>query len=214
MSEPKGLRAALSGKRRMRGFPRWIWWLIFGFPALFLVSGIGFVVEAVIFQSQAESARGEVIDVDASYDSDGGVSYTPLIRYRRRDGRSYEAETHISSSGYDYRIGERVDILYGSDHPGTVRIDSFFSLYGLGLIFAVIGGIFIAVLRLVRKRMFDRGDSVLEQSEAAAAEKWRREARPTTGPQPASRPETTDLSQYGHVHKPKPKSRPTVRRMR
>jgi hypothetical protein len=204
----------MSRRRRGRGLPRWAWWFVVGFPALFLVAGIGLLIEAAIFQSEAENARGRVIDVDANYDSDGGVSYRPLIRYRRADGRSFEAETHIASSGYDYRIGERVDILYSRDDPGTVRINSLFSLYGIGLIMAAIGGLFVCILMFVRKRMFRQGAGVSARIEEAGAGVWRTEADAQAEPGRDPEPRTTDPSKYGHAHKPKPEQPPTIRRMR
>jgi len=212
MSTRGYLELATKRPRRHRGggdMPRWVWRLVLAFPLIFLMVGVGLVVEAIIFVSQAESALGKVVHVQRSYDNDGGASYTPLILYETGEGLYFEAETHISSGNYDYDIGNRVEILYSYSDPETVRINSFFSLYGIGLIFAAMGGIFVLVLIAVRRKMFGprRTGSVLAQMEREAAEKWGRE---NAEPEPT----TTKLSQYGHVHKPKSKHKPTVRRMR
>jgi hypothetical protein len=219
MSERSDLRLArqqMRHDRRRRGMSRWVWWLVIAFPLLFLMAGAGMVFEAIVFVSQAESTQGRVIQVERSHDSEGGVSYTPLILYESGEGLYYEGETHISSGNYDYDIGDRVEILYSYADPETVRINSFFSLYGIGLIFAAMGGLFVLVLMAVRRKMFGQreGGSVLAQMEREAAEKWRRENATAGEATRKPGPVTTDTSRYGHVHKPKPKHEPTVRRMR
>lgn len=176
-------------------------------PLVSLVVGLGLLAEAVIFVQDAQRTRGQVIDIRANR-GDDGVSYTPIIRYRRNDGQTFEAETHISSSGYDFDIGERVGILYSRDAPGEVRIDSVFSLYGPGLILSAVGAGFLWIVGLFWRR----------PKEAPPPSRADRpgEAPGKAGPWGADTPEpaTTDQSMRGHVHKPKPKRAPTVRRMR
>jgi hypothetical protein len=195
--------------------PKWVWWIVTAFPAILLVVGLAMLAEAIIFTTKAERTRGEVVDVSRHYGGESGVSYMPTIRYRRDDGRTFEAATRIASSDYDYQIGERVDILYSYDDPQEVRIDSFFSLYGPGLIFAVIGALFIRVIMWVRGKV-GRG-AVLGRVADAIAERMQEAARkhgPGTEPDRQPEPGTTDPSKPGHVHKPKPKRAPVIRRMR
>ena len=191
--------------------PRWVGWLVTGLPAIFLVVGFGLLAEAILYTTGAGGTRGEVVHVSRHYGGEGGVSYTPTIRYRRDDGRTFEAETHMASSNYDYEIGDRVDILYSYDDPHEVRINSFFSLYGPGLICAVIGALIIRVIAWVRGKI-GRG-AVLERVAEAIAKRMQDAARKQGGGREPE-PRTTDLSKPGHVHKPKPKRTPAVRRMR
>ena len=216
MSESRDLRTRIPRTRRRRGggLPWWAWLLVFGIPGLFFVGGIWFVIDAAIFASDAESTRGEVIGIETSYDSEGSVSYTPMFRYRQANGQLYEAGTHIASSEYDYGIGERVEILYARDDPGAVRINSFFSLYGAGLMFAGVGGLFISVLMFVRRSMLRHDARVSGQMERASPGKGQAGAAAHGELWHDPEPVTTDPSKYGHVHKPKPKRAPTVRRMR
>ncbi|MHA1109017.1 MAG: DUF3592 domain-containing protein [Alphaproteobacteria bacterium] len=165
------------------------------------------LAEAITYTADAGRTLGEVVDVSRHYGSENGVTYTPTIRYRRGDGRIFEAETHISSSGYDYKIGARVGILYSHDDPTEVRIDSFFSLYGIGLVFAATGAFFIGIVTLVRRKA--GGGAVLERVADVLARHM-----PDAKPDEEFKSPSTDPSQAGHVHKPKPKREPVVRRMR
>ncbi|MBY8975585.1 DUF3592 domain-containing protein [Rhodobacteraceae bacterium NNCM2] len=119
--------------------------IAFGLMAL-LFAGIGGwqAYDVARFMEVAQPARGTVVSVDVEH-SDDGVSYTPTITYEDAAGAPQSGETHISSSGYDYPIGQQVDILYHPDWPGEVRINSFVSLYLLPMIFLFVG-LFLLVL--------------------------------------------------------------------
>ncbi len=204
--------AARGGTDRARAVvPKWIGWIAAVFPAILVLAGFGLLAEAINYTTEAGSTRGEVVHVSRHYGGEGGVSYTPTIRYRRDDGRIFEAETNMASSSYDYAIGERVDILYSYDDPTEVRIDAFFPLYGPGLILVIVGGLIFRVVRWVRRKV-GRG-AVLERVAEAIAERMQDAARKQGGGRELE-PQTTDPSKSGHVHKPKPKRAPTVRRMR
>jgi hypothetical protein len=219
MASREPLEQTSTQPRGGKVMPRWAWWIIFAIPTLFFLMGLGFLADAFIFVSDAQSTRGQVVEISRSYDDEGGVSYTPTIRYRRSDGRAFEAETHIASGNYDYDIGDRVDILYAFNDPEVVRIDSFFSLYGIGLIFTIIGGVFLHILTWVRRktagRIVQTGMSAGAAKSLAARKRKKlhmREEHDEPEPQPA--PTTTDPSKREHAHTPKPRQSPTVRRMR
>lgn len=182
----------------------WIRIILHALPLLSFGLGIWFLAEALKFHDTASQTQGKVVELIRDARGDG-ISYTPVFEYQAHDGRIYLGETHISSSSYNYRIGERVQILYSLDDPSEVRVNPTFSLYGPGLIFAVVGGVFLLVLGFVRRKA--------AQAKNGLAEIARREteARGTTK---RKQQPTTDPSQYGHVHEPKPKREPTVRRMR
>jgi hypothetical protein len=169
-----------------------------------LAVGAGLLADAYTFIQKAESTHGEVIGIRANR-SDDGTSYTPTIRYNRGDGQVFEAETHISSSGYNYKVGERVEILYSNDAPDTVRINSFFSLYGPGVIVSAVGAVFLLIVGQFWRRP-KRGVEP-EQADHSGD-------RPEDKGPWRDEPRTTDPSQPGHIHEPKPKQPTAVRRMR
>jgi hypothetical protein len=193
-----------SHKLKVRSAPGWIRWIFRLIPLVFLAVGAGLLGDAFTFIQKAESTRGEVISIRASR-SDDGTSYTPTILYSRDDGQVFEAETHISSSGYNYKVGERVKILYSNDTPDEVRINSFFSLYGPGLILSVVGAGFLLVVGQFWRK--SKKGAELEQADHSGE-------RPEDNGPWRDEPQTTDPSQPGHAHQPKPKQPSAVRRMR
>ena len=134
---------------------KWIGPIFTGFGTLFTIVGLYLTFDAFRFAENARTTMGEVIHVEMkiSTDSEGRRTrtYEPTMRYVAANGQSYTAKTHISSSGYDFQIGERMEILYDPADLTEVRLNSFWSLWMLpiafmlgGLLFAVIG-IFIWV---------------------------------------------------------------------
>jgi Protein of unknown function (DUF3592) len=214
MDPRERLGQAFAHSRGRKTMPRWVWWMIVAFPTLFILIGLGFLADSIVFVSDAQGTQGQVVDVRRSYSDDGGVSYTPTIRYRRSDGRIFEAETNMASSSYNYDIGERVEILYAFEEPEEVRIDTFFSLYGIGLIFIAMGGLFVTILSFARKRLLRRSGSVLRRLEQAAAEKWTQEADNATQTAPEAEPATSRPPDEYHPRKSGPNRTPTIRRMR
>jgi len=112
-------------------------------PLGFALLGVWLLVDAVRFIGVAVPSEGKVISVEADSSGDG-VTYTPTIRYTGQDGVTRDAPTHVSSSGYDYRLGTRVDILYDPSEPDEVRIDSVVSLWALPLGFTILGSLLFA----------------------------------------------------------------------
>lgn len=168
--------------------------ILLGFFAL----GAWLLIDAVNFVQTAHRGEARVIELVADSSGDG-LSHRAVVEYAGADGRLYQGITHIASSGYNFRKGERVRILFHPGDPGEVRIDSIFSLYGIGLIFAGASLLMLLILWAVgrsrRRRIVRAG------AHTAAARK-------------TSAPRESDLSKYGHMHEPKPPHEPTVRRMR
>lgn len=135
--------------------------------ALFGLAGLGLalyggwmLIDAIRFAAVAQPTTGTVVSVETvntQATGNEGVSFIPTIRFETGDGAVHEAETHISSTGYDFRTGERVEVLYDPSRPDEVRIDGVFSLWALpGAFFAVglalLGGALASELGLFRRR--------------------------------------------------------------
>ena len=110
------------------------------------------------FLAQSETAQGQVIDLvlRSSHDSNSGTSsgvYYPVVRFATPEGEYIEFQSGIGSQPPAYRIGDRVTVRYRPDDPYRARIDSFFQLWflsvlfgGLGFVFGGIGFILILVV--------------------------------------------------------------------
>ena len=99
---------------------------------IFLVAGAILTFLTYDFMNNALPATGRVTSVEA-ITGDDSVSYKPTIRYVDWEGRKQSGQTFMSSSGYNFDIGENVDILYDIRKPELLRMDTSFATWGFGL---------------------------------------------------------------------------------
>ena len=111
------------------------------FKIVFRVMGLIFLVAGAIltfitydFMNNALPAKGRVTSVEV-ITGDDSVSYKPTIRYLDWNDRKQSGQTFMSSSGYNFDIGESVDILYDIRTPEVLRMDTSFATWGFGLMF-------------------------------------------------------------------------------
>lgn len=92
------------------------------------------------FLETAVKTEGTVIEL-VERRGENGVTYAPV--YTFSDTRGEEHKIYSGSSSYppDYEVGEEVQVLYDPSEPQKAKIDSFFELWGISAILAVIGSI-------------------------------------------------------------------------
>ena len=103
---------------------------------LFLAVGAVFTYLAFDFIDNALPATGTVVSVEMNY-GDDSVTYRPTIRFIDFEDRKQSGETFLASSSYDFEVGSKVDILYDTREPTSLIIDTWFSKWGVGVIFLV-----------------------------------------------------------------------------
>ena len=130
----------------------WIGRLAFSlFSLVFFAVGAGILYANYSFMQNAEETVGTVIHVSINRDDDG-TTYKPTVKFTV-DGRDYEAQSWMSSSGYDFSIGEKIPVLYDVDDPQSIRLNYFMEKWGFGGIFATIGAVMFIIGTFVgRKR--------------------------------------------------------------
>jgi hypothetical protein len=125
--------------------------LLFMFPALFCLVGLGLLAPAIWFGYQswgflqiAQAAPGTITALDWSADSDSGAA-RPVVRYEIR-GDPYQITGNVWSNPPAYTVGDQVQVLYPPDRPSAARIYSWFDFWftpallgGIGLVFALVG---------------------------------------------------------------------------
>ncbi len=73
-------------------------------------------------------------------------SYYPVIKFNAVDGREYKFQSGTNFNGREYRVSDRVKVIYRTDRPEMAEIDSLYALWFVpGLLF-VASGIGIAGL--------------------------------------------------------------------
>ncbi len=106
---------------------------------------------AYTFNKTAVEVLGTVISLEVNH-SDDSTTYKPTIRFLDVQGQKHTVQTYISSSSYDYDIGQKVSILYDPDSPNNIRINSWFSIWGFGLILFVTGAVILIMARASKSR--------------------------------------------------------------
>jgi len=111
---------------------------------VFASVGAGFSFFSYDFSKNAIATIGTVIDVEVNWSSSSNSSsqsptYQPTIAFVDASGVKHSGQTFLSSSSYNFERGAQVQILYDARTPSKLRIDSWFALWGFGLIFFVVG---------------------------------------------------------------------------
>jgi Protein of unknown function (DUF3592) len=96
------------------------------------------------FIEEAVEIQGTVTDLSYSR-SDDSISYYPVVEFQTANGRSVEFQSSSGSNPAPYDIGESVSVLYRVGEPISARLNGFFSLWGLPLILAIMGGVFFLI---------------------------------------------------------------------
>jgi hypothetical protein len=94
------------------------------------------------FVRQSAIAPGTIVALTENRERDE-ISYFPKVTFRTPSGREITFQSEMGSSLDAGRIGHAVVVRYRPDQPHTAEIDSFMSLWGLALVFGVLGGVFL-----------------------------------------------------------------------
>jgi len=130
---------------------------ILAFMAVIFTSvGGGFLYFTNDFVKNSVAVTGTVIDVSVSY-SDNSTTYKPTISYVDAEGNKQTGRTFLSSSGYNFSRGSKVDILYDIRTPSDIRIDSWFALWGFPMIFLGVGLLLAFIAMIVALSIKKRG---------------------------------------------------------
>jgi hypothetical protein len=129
----------------------WVPRLFLAIGFVLLVLGAVTLVRTLQFVSGAEHATGTVVELSRSSDSEGTVTFHPVVRFTTAEGRTVEFVSSTGSSPPDHSAGDRVEVLYDPDDPQDARLTGFFDLWLLPLVFGVMGlGFSAAALFVIR----------------------------------------------------------------
>ncbi len=121
---------------------------ILAFMALtFSIVGGAFLYYSSDFVANAHEVSGTVMDVSVT-NNEGTIIYKPTISYMDINGTKQTGQTFLSSSNYNFPRGTKLNILYDPRDPSTVRMNSWFGLWGFPMIFLGIG-ITLAVIAII-----------------------------------------------------------------
>jgi hypothetical protein len=120
--------------------------------AIFATIGAGLLIGAFIAYGSAQSfndnalrAKGVVVDLEPTYSSNSGTTYTPVVTFETPERESVTFHSSVSSSPPSFDVGESVEVLYDPANPSDAVIDSFWQVYLVPIILGGIGGVFFVV---------------------------------------------------------------------
>lgn len=118
---------------------------------IFTLIGIGMLVGAALiyrntssFLAGASKAEGTVVELVRSRSSNS-ITYQPVVQFAGQSGQTIEFVSSISSNPPEYRIGQKIPVLYDPADPQDARITGFFSLWGGSAILGGMGGVFFLI---------------------------------------------------------------------
>ena len=129
---------------------------------VFIVVGGIFYYNTHTFLARSEATTGKVVRLIQGYSqsSNGGSSvlFYPVVRFETQTGDIIDFQSRIGSRPA-HRIGDIVRVRYLKEDPHQARIDTFFQLWFLSLLFGGLGFFFgmagslmlLAVFRAVRR---------------------------------------------------------------
>ena len=117
--------------------------------------------------------RAEATVIGAQQRGSSRVTYAPVVQFTARDGHAYTVVSDVYGEQSAIRQGERVRVLYWSQHPESARIDSFAPLWTFPLVVGVVGAGFCAVPAILlvawmRRRASEAGPDKREAAGIAA----------------------------------------------
>ena len=97
------------------------------------------------------TASGVIVDIDSSYDSDGDISYRPVIEFVAGDGATYRFTGRTGSSSRP-AMGGSIDVLYDPADPQGATEKTFVNLWLFPIAFGGFGLVFLVGMMFARSR--------------------------------------------------------------
>lgn len=155
--------------------------IFYVFPCVFLVAGVGLLIGGILwlfssirFQETAVEITGTITDIETYRDSDGDRHSAAYVSYEF-GGELYE-DVRLNSYSSSMRRGMDITLYCDPDDPWNVQPKSmtYFGpalLGGMGLLFALVGGVVLTVMLTVasrRRKIREQGKSIYATVEEVA----------------------------------------------
>lgn len=113
------------------------------FASVLFFTGAGyFAYSNSIFKESSISTKATIIELIKGSSTSGSSTtriYTPVFTYKDESGKEYKHKSKYSSSTPAGNIGDQIDVLYNPENPNDVKIDTWFSNWGVTTILGGLG---------------------------------------------------------------------------
>jgi hypothetical protein len=93
---------------------------LFFTSGLFLIIGLSFIIDVVLFKTSSTSTEGMIIRINEN--TANSTSYVSIFTYKDLNGNVYEKESIYSTKQPSLRIGDKAIIYYKNNNPNDSRI--------------------------------------------------------------------------------------------
>lgn len=102
---------------------------------IFMIIATLFYLTTKSFLNTCNVAQGKVVDLVPVYK---GIFF-PVVSFMTEDGDTVKFRENVGSNPPRYKKGDLVRVLYDSEKPWRAKIDSFWSLWFISILFAFLG---------------------------------------------------------------------------
>jgi hypothetical protein len=151
---------------------RFLWtlcraWLFAGL--VILAVGLGFGIYNLVFLNRSVPATGTIESLaPVMNQEDGSLNYAPVFTFMAQDGHSYTVKAGVASNPPGFTVGQVVNVRYVRTDPTGAKLDSFWQLWFMTIVFAGLGLFFSGagylLLRYERKQKQHEASVVTESA--------------------------------------------------
>jgi hypothetical protein len=116
-------------------------WILISVSSLLLIASFAISLHTLRFTRIAQRTTGSIIEMRPNRGDSGDVTYAPTFRFQDAIGSEHTVSSHFYSAPPEFRVGDTVKVLYRGDDPQSARIESYWQVWGLPTLLAIIGGI-------------------------------------------------------------------------
>ena len=109
---------------------------------IFAAIGLWSYVDGRDLAESGIRTQASVVEMARSRDSDGDITYRPVVTFADRDGNFQRFVDSVSSSPPRHYVGEKVPVIYDPKNPARATIDGFLERSLFSLVFGGVGALF------------------------------------------------------------------------
>lgn len=127
--------------------------ILVAFGLLFLLVGLILLAREMVFQREAISGRGSVVELRVTESVDGPMT-SPVVEFQTPEGTTFRCEGTATSPAP--RLGEAVPIIYRPDDPQHARINTFVQRWLFPACFTPVGLLLVLAGTYLGRRVTTR----------------------------------------------------------
>ena len=123
-----------------------IGWIVFALGCVALTVALASSGYMRYFTSIAQRATGVVREMHKKIDKDDkSQTYAPIFEFKDADGVQRVVSSDFYSYPPEFHVGDGVEILYLKNDPQSARINTYWQIWGISTVGAILGCLYLPV---------------------------------------------------------------------